>query len=84
MKKKDVKPVVEAIATALGRALVNGEDQRTNAGRRHQTHCQAATIPTLKLRHNTNQQGGGSGGVNAGKGPLPFWRRGVNGRWSGD
>lgn len=71
MKKKDVKPVVEAMLAVLGRALSDGEElTMPPLGKlmiKRVKEAPNAKILTLKLRHpNGNAQAGGG----AGKGPM--------------
>lgn len=65
MKKKDVKPVVEAMLAVLGRALVNGEEiTAPPLGKlmiKRVKDLSNAQVLTLKLRHQkAGAQAGGS------------------------
>ncbi len=68
MKKKDVKPVVEAMLTVLGKALTNGEELTVPPlGKlmiKRTKEAANATIVTIKLRHPLNA-GGGNGPAKA-------------------
>ncbi|AKS46286.1 DNA-binding protein HU-alpha [Octadecabacter temperatus] len=61
MKKKDVKPVVEAMLAVLGRALTKGEDLTVPPlGKlmvKRTKEAANATIVTVKLRHPNNPGG---------------------------
>ncbi|SMX31675.1 HU family DNA-binding protein [Octadecabacter ascidiaceicola] len=61
MKKKDVKPVVEAMLAVLGRALTKGEDLTVPPlGKlmvKRTKEAANATIVTVKLRHPNNAGG---------------------------
>ncbi|MCW1951854.1 MAG: HU family DNA-binding protein [Octadecabacter sp.] len=61
MKKKDVKPVVEAMLTVLGRALTKGEDLTVPPlGKlmvKRTKEAANATIVTVKLRHPNDTSG---------------------------
>ena len=61
MKKKDVKPVVEAMLAVLGRALTKGEDLTVPPlGKlmiKRTKEAANATIVTVKLRHPKNPGG---------------------------
>ncbi|HCP82400.1 MAG TPA: DNA-binding protein [Octadecabacter sp.] len=61
MKKKDVKPVVEAMLSVLGRALTKGEDLTVPPlGKlmvKRTKEAANATIVTVKLRHPNNPGG---------------------------
>ena len=61
MKKKDVKPVVEAMLAVLGRALTGGEDLTVPPlGKlmiKRTKEAANATIVTVKLRHPKNPGG---------------------------
>lgn len=65
MKKKDVKPVVEAMLTVLGKALTSGEELTVPPlGKlmiKRTKEAANATIVTIKLRHPMNSGGGGNG-----------------------
>jgi len=64
MKKKDVKPVVEAMLAVLGRALTNGEELTVPPlGKlmiKRTKEAANATIVTIKLRHPNNFGGAGN------------------------
>ncbi len=67
MKKKDVKPVVEAMLAVLGRALTKGEDLTVPPlGKlmvKRTKEAANATIVTVKLRHPNNVGGPAKTGI---------------------
>ncbi|SLN11667.1 HU family DNA-binding protein [Pseudooctadecabacter jejudonensis] len=71
LKKKDVKPVVEAMLAVMGRALSDGEDMNLQPlGKvmiKNTKELSNATVMNIKIRQPNSQDGGQDG---TGKQPL--------------